>query len=491
VQDLIVLKGITKRFPGVLALDQVDLVVRKGEVHVLLGENGAGKSTLMKILAGAYQMDEGQIIIDGRPTDIPSPREGQRQGVSIIYQEFNLFPHLTAAQNIFLGREPARGLFIDNKTMNQEALKLLRSLKADIDPGELVVNLSVAEQQMVEIAKALSLKAKVLVMDEPTASLTERETEVLFETIRQLKARGVGIIYISHRLQEVFAIGDRATVLRDGQLVGTVNVADATIEELIGMMVGRTITHQDRPKSQGGREVLRTVGLTGRGIRNIDLVAYEGEIVGIAGLVGAGRTELARSIFGLDPITSGEIFLGGEKVQISSPEMAVKLGLALLPEDRKNQGLCLRLSYRENCTHAALKRIFPRGIINFGLEKDLALQFIKDLRIAIPNIERQVQFLSGGNQQKVVLAKWLCTKARIFIFDEPTRGIDVGAKAEIHLLMHRLTEEGAAIIMISSELPEILALSDRIYVMAQGKITAELSREGATQEGILTCATKG
>ncbi len=483
-------KQITKTFPGVLALDRVDFDLHPGEVHVLLGENGAGKSTLMKVLAGAYQPDSGTIVLNGQPLRLATPRQAQRLGVGIIYQEFNLVPHMSVAQNIFLGRFPHRRGLLDQAKMRAESRKLLDALNMDIDVRAKAVTLGVAQQQMVEVAKALSVESKILIMDEPTAALTDREIEQLFATIRRLKRRGIGIIYISHRLQEVHQIGDRVTVLRDGKFVGTRQVDRVTVDELIAMMVGRTITHMfPRDFQPRGAEAVRVEGLcSGSRLRGVSLTVHSGEIVGLAGLVGAGRTELARAIFGADPYDRGQVYVFGTPVKTSSPDKMVQLGMGLLPEDRKVQGLAMILSLSENIVLASLRRLFPRRFVDVRKEREVVMQYIQDLRIATPSPKRLVQFLSGGTQQKVVLAKWLCTHSRIFIFDEPTRGIDVGAKAEIHGFMNDLVKQGAAVLMISSDLQEILGMSDRIYAMRQGQIVNEVSRETATQERIVAYA---
>jgi ribose transport system ATP-binding protein len=489
--DLVLqLEGISKQFPGVRALDDVSFDLRRGEVHMLVGENGAGKSTLIKILAGAYGHDAGRIVINGQPADIRNPAQALAAGISVIYQEFNLVPYLSVAQNIFLGREPGHpripGL-IDHARMKAEAQALLESLGVDIDPRAMVQDLGVAQQQMVEVAKALSVNAQIVVMDEPTSALTTREIVQLFAAIRRLTARGVGVIYISHRLEEVFEIGDRITVLRDGRWIATLNVRDATMDGVIQSMVGRAI---DRlfPRdfvAEKGEMAVAVHNLHRHGVlHDITMTVRCGEIVGLAGLVGAGRTELARVIFGADPYDEGEVAIFGRKVH-GSPTERVAIGVGLLPEDRKREGLALILPLRENVVVASLRRLFPSGIIRRAKEHAVVTDFVKSLDIATPSINRMTKFLSGGTQQKVVLAKWLCTQSRFLIFDEPTRGIDVGAKAEIHQLMNELVKHGAAILMISSELPEVLNMSDRIYVMHKGRITKELSREEANQETIL------
>ena len=485
-QLLLKAEGITKTFPGVLALDKVDFDLMHGEVHVLLGENGAGKSTLMKVLAGAYQPDAGKITIEGQEVRVANPRQARKLGVRIIYQEFNLIPYMNVAQNIFLGRFPLRWGLLDHTKMHAESRKLLSGLNMDIDTNAKVVNLGVAQQQMVEVAKALSLNSRILIMDEPTASLTEREIEQLFATIHRLKKQGIGIVYISHRLQEVHQIGDRVTVLRDGKFIGTRQVNQVTVDELINMMVGRQITQMfPRDYQPQGAEALRVDNLSsGNKLREVALRVHCGEIVGLAGLVGSGRTELARAVFGADPYDAGSVFVFGKPVKAGSPAKMVELGVGLLPEDRKAQGLALILPLAENVVMASLRQLFPRRFVDTGKERQVVAKYVQDLRIATPSISRLAQYLSGGTQQKVVLAKWLCTHSRIFIFDEPTRGIDVGAKAEIHGFMNELVNQGAAVLMISSDLPEILGMSDRVYVMRQGRIVAEVPRQETTQECI-------
>ncbi len=485
------MRHIRKTFPGVVALDDVDFDLRRGEVHILLGENGAGKSTLMKILSGAYQKSAGQIILDGAEVEIKNPRHAQTLGISTIYQEFNLIPHLSVGENIFLGREPARlpGL-IDQRTIFQEATRALSALGLTLSPRKLVKELRVAEQQMVEVAKALSLDARIVIMDEPTAALTEHEIGELFATIRRLKDKGRSIIYISHRMEELFEIGDRVTVLRDGRSVGTYDVRGMNKSELIRLMVNRELTELfPKEKAPRGQEVLRVEGLaTKGGLTDISFSLHKGEVLGIAGLLGAGRTELARAIFGLDKISTGTIYLNGESQKIDSPRRAINFGIGFLTEDRKSQGLVLPLSVKANLCLSSVDKFSKWGIMDTKEERQAAGRYVKELRIKTPSIDQKVVFLSGGNQQKVVLSKWLCSQAEVFIFDEPTRGIDVGAKAEIYQLMNRLTASGVAIIMISSELLEVLGMSDRILVMRGGRITGEFSAEDATQERILQCA---
>lgn len=493
---LLQMKNITKTFPGVRALDGVSFDLRPGEVHVLLGENGAGKSTLMKVLAGAYVPDSGELYIDGRRVEHFNPRHAQSLGVGIIYQEFNLVPYLSVAHNIYIDHMPRTlgGLALDHPRMHRDAENLLKSLDMHVDTRALAHDIPVAQQQMVEVAKALTHDLRILIMDEPTASLCDREIEQLFRTIRELTARGIGIVYISHRLQEIPLIGDRITVLRDGRYVGTEDAADMTEERMVEMMVGREI--QDlynrtyRPRGEPALQV-KDLSSRGSGLRNVSLAVHRGEIVGLAGLVGSGRTELARAIFHVDPHESGEVELLGESLDKTDPKNVIRKGLALLPEDRKRQGLALILSVAENIVMASLPRLFPRGFLRASREQDSVSKFVRDLRIATPGIRQIAQNLSGGNQQKVVLAKWLCTEAEVFIFDEPTRGIDVGAKQEIYAFMDDLAGQGKAVLMISSELPEIVGLCDRVYVMREGSIVAELDRAEATQETIIAFAMGG
>lgn len=486
-------ENVTKQFPGVKALDDVSFELKKGEVHILLGENGAGKSTFIKLLSGVFPKDAGRFEIDGEEVEITSVNHAQRLGVTTIYQEMNLIPELTVAENIFLGREPKKGSFkvkIDKEEIERRSRELLGSLELDIPPEYPVNELSVPQQQLVEVAKALSLEAKIIIFDEPTATLAEKETKALFRIIDLLKERGLGIIYISHRLEEVWEIGDRVTVLRDGGYVDTVQVNETDIDALIRMMVGRELGEQfPRTYREPGEVVLKLEGVgCGKKIRDINMELRAGEIVGLAGLVGSGRTELAQTIFGVDKADRGTISLNGEEVEIGTTTKAAELGLAFLTEDRKQLGLFQILSVKENILHAAMKKLFPRGIIKSDVEKQVAGEYVEKLQIKTPTMRRLVKYLSGGNQQKVVLAKWLATKARLFILDEPTRGIDVGAKKEIHRLMDDLVKEGYPILMISSELPEILGMSDRIYVMHEGTIQAEYGRKEATQEKILHSA---
>jgi ribose transport system ATP-binding protein len=486
------LRGIAKRFPGVIALDDVAFDLRAGEVHVLVGENGAGKSTLVKILSGIYQPDAGEILLDGKPITLPDPHAAQQLGISTVHQELNLVPHLDVGRNMYLGREPLRGAgVIDWPALYQGASAQLAALGMSFDPHTQVRSLGVALQQMTEIAKALVAKARVLILDEPTAAITMEETNQLFRIVAALRNQGAAIIFISHHLEDATRIGDRVTVLRDGKLVATLPMAGTTPRELIRLMVGRELTQQfpQRPHDPGPI-ALQVTGLSRQGVlSDISFEVRRGEIIGIAGLVGAGRTEVARAIFGIDRIDSGQIEIHGRAARIASPRDAIRNRLALLPEDRKQQGLVLPLSVADNIAMAAPDRLpSPPGLVPPVRRTRVADRFIQALRIRTPSSRQRVVNLSGGNQQKVVLAKWLLTEADIFFFDEPTRGIDVGAKVEVYRLMNELLARGAAIVMISSELPEVLGMSDRILVMREGRIVAELDGPTATQESVMTLA---
>ncbi|SMB93469.1 ribose transport system ATP-binding protein [Thermanaeromonas toyohensis ToBE] len=490
-------EDVSKSFPGVRALEKVSLVVERGEIHALVGENGAGKSTLIKILSGIYQPDEGRIWLEGKEIALKDPRQAQNLGIVTIHQEFNLVPHLTVAENIFLGHEQTRTFlgFIHWQELRSRATTLLDQLGVKINPTRLVQHLSVAEQQMVEIAKALSLQARILIMDEPTATLTGEESTKLFNIIRAIKEKGVSIIYVSHRLEEIFAICDRITILRDGKWIATRDIKDVTPEEVIKLMVGRDIKERFprrlAPKFSG-QVALEVKGLNRKGkLHDINLRVRYGEILGIAGLVGAGRTELARAIMGLYPKDSGEIFLDGRKVNISFPWEAIRLGLAYVPEDRKGQGLLLNSSIKENISLTQLDHISRWGFIDRKAEIKACEEAMVKFRIKGRDCRQKVKNLSGGNQQKVVLAKWLASRPKVLILDEPTRGIDVGAKAEIYELIQALAAEGVAIIMISSDLPEILGMSDRIIVVHEGRVVGEFLRGEVTEEKIMGCAVGG
>ncbi len=488
------MRHIGQVFPGVVALDDVRFDLRAGEVHVLLGENGAGKSTLVKILSGAYPRSSGQILLDGVGVRIETPRRAQELGIAVIYQELNLVPSLTAAENIFLGREPRRrtGL-IDQQRLVADAQALLDELNAGIDGRRRVQELSVAQQQMVEVARALSLNARILIMDEPTSALTGQEIAELFALIRRLTKRGVAVIYISHRMEEIFEIGERVTVLRDGKYIETRPIAGTSREELVRLMVNRELKeHFPKVRVDPGAEALRVEHLCRRGaLEDISFTLRRGEVVGIAGLLGSGRTELARALFGADPIDSGRIFVGGKPAKIGTPRDAIRQGIGYLTEDRKSQGLVLNLSVRANICLPSLHNFSRLGWVRRAQEGAAASDFVEKLRIRTPGLGQQVRFLSGGNQQKVVMSKWLCSESKILLFDEPTRGIDVGAKVEIYQLMNKLAADGAAILMISSELAEIIGMSDRVLVMCRGRIAGELSAAAATQQNILNLALGG
>jgi len=486
------MRSITKRFPGVVALDKVDFELERGEVHVLLGENGAGKSTLVKMLAGAYRPDEGEILLDGEAASISSATDAQKLGISTIYQEFNLVPQFTVAENIFLGRQPRRFGFVDRRKMREEARKLLDRMKVLVDPDALVSNLGVAQRQMVEIAKALSLNARILIMDEPTASLSGQEVERLFEIVRGLKEEEVAMIFISHHLEEVSEIGDRVTVLRDGKVVDRVP-ASTKHSELVRMMVGRSVEAQfPRRRPELGEVLLEVKNLSREGVlEDVSFSLRAGEVVGVAGIVGAGRTELARAIFGADPGDAGEVWVERRRMERGDPREAKRRGMGFVTEDRQGQGIVPPLSVAENLGLASLKRNTHVGLVNRREQRKQARKMIEDLNIRTPGPEQEIRFLSGGNQQKTVIGKWLLADTKVLIMDEPTRGIDVGAKVEIYELMNELTENGAGILMISSDLPEVLGMSDRILVMSGGRITGELSVEEANGENVMELATQG
>jgi ribose transport system ATP-binding protein len=485
------LRDISKAFPGVQALSAVSFAIRAGEVHVLLGQNGAGKSTLMKILCGAYRADAGELRQNGEPVAIRSPADARALGIAVIFQEFSLVPYLSVAENIFLGREP-RGRFpgtIDHARMHAEAARLLGLLGLDLDTRLPVHTLGVAQQQLVEIAKALSQDARILVLDEPTSALSDRETERLFAVIRRLQEQGVAMVYISHRLPEVFEIGDRITVLRDGKCVATMGVGETSPDELVNLMIGRRIDLQyTREYRTPGEVLLEARGLAAsNGVADISLTVRAGEIVGLAGLVGAGRSEVARALFGADRVTGGEVLILGQP-RHGGPDRAVRMRAALIPESRKQEGLALIRTVSDNLVLASLARLFPRRWFSPGAAARTAQDNIAQLRIATPSSRQEVQFLSGGNQQKVVVGKWLNAEARVYLFDEPTRGIDVGAKAEVFALIDRLVKDGAGVLMISSELAEVVKVCDRAYVMREHRIVGELGRSELTEENILRLA---
>jgi len=494
-EQVLRMEGISKAFPGVQALQDVDFEVAAGEVVALVGENGAGKSTLMKVLCGAYRKDAGHIFLRGQEVDVESPHHAQQLGIAIIYQEFNLTPNQSAAANIFIAREPRRpglGRFlVDRRRMEREAQEYLDMVGARLPATVLVRNLPVAQQQMVEVAKALAVKARIIVMDEPTSALGEDEVETLFEIVGTLKKQGRAIVFITHRLDEVFRVADRVVVLRDGQQVGNLSIEEATPERIIHLMVGRELKDMfHKEDAQIGVSLLEVRGLTRRGVvEDVSFTLRRGEILGFAGLVGAGRTETARLLFGADPKDAGEVYVDGKAVEIRSPADAVKAGIGLVPEDRTNQGLVLRLSVSDNIVLPTLDRYARAGSwMDRRALRNTAQSYVDKLSIRTPSLEQKAMLLSGGNQQKTVVAKWLASHLQVLIMDEPTRGIDVGAKAEVHALMSQLAQAGMGIIMISSELPEILGMSDRVLVMAEGRVMAVLERAEATQETIMAYA---
>jgi ribose transport system ATP-binding protein len=490
---LLALRGVTKRFTGVLALDGVDFDIRAGEVHAVCGENGAGKSTLMKVMSGIHQPDAGEIVHRGASCRFASPTAAEQAGVVMIHQELNLVPHLSVAENIYLAREPKRGWFIDRARLREDASRCLARLDVAISPDAAVRTLSVAQQQMVEIAKALSINAEVLIMDEPTSSLTEAETSQLFKVIRELRRAGVGIVYISHRLDEMASIVDRVTVLRDGRHIRTMDFADTQVDEIVSLMVGRSLDEKFPPRTgTPSDEVLLSVrGLHRKGVfEPLDVDLRRGEILGFAGLMGAGRTEVARAIFGADPVDGGTVSLQGRPLHIRSPIDAIDHGIAYLSEDRKAHGLALEMTVAQNVTLANLGAVCGRGgFIRFDDELRTAQRYIEQLDIRTPSAHQIARLLSGGNQQKVVISKWLFRQSRVIFFDEPTRGIDVGAKYAIYQLMDRLAHEGIGVVLISSELPEILGLTDRVAVFHEGRLMRVLPTRDTTQEEIMHYAS--
>jgi ribose transport system ATP-binding protein len=493
---LVLMEGIEKSFPGVHAISGGYFELRRGEVHALLGENGAGKSTMMKLLAGIYRKDAGRILYKGKEVDIPNPKAAQDLGISIIHQELNLMPHLTVGQNIFIGREPRGRLpfVVDDKEINNKTEQLFEAMHLKLDPRTKVADLTVAKQQMVEIAKAVSYDAEVLIMDEPTAALTDTEIHELFRTINQFRERGVGIVYISHRLEEIKQISDRVTVMRDGRYINTVRAQDVSLDQIISMMVGRTIYEAapELPESPSEEVVLEARNLRlGRMLKDVSFQLKRGEILGFAGLVGAGRTETARAVFGADHLEAGEIYVEGKKANIKSPQDAVKHGIGYLSEDRKRFGLALGMDVETNIVLAAFRKFLRAlGWVDSPRTQTTAEHYVKALAIKTPGVQQKVRNLSGGNQQKVIIGKWLTANSDILIFDEPTRGIDVGAKSEIYRLLNDLARQGKSIIMISSELPEVLRMSHRVVVMCEGRVTGELDIRDATQEKIMTYATQ-
>jgi ribose transport system ATP-binding protein len=495
LNPLIKITHLSKSFPGVKALNDCQFELVAGEVHALMGENGAGKSTMMKVIAGVYQKDEGEMLLDGLPVDIQSPAHAQALAIGIIHQELHLMPHLTAAQNIFLGREPKgkRGLFLDEDRLNADTQALFDRMNLALSPDTAIGDLTVAKQQMVEIAKALSYKSRVLIMDEPTAALNNTEIDDLFRIIRQLKSEGVGIVYISHKMDEIQRIADRITVMRDGCYVGTVP-AQTPMADVIAMMVGRKLEVADKhiPDTSANEVLLDVRGLNrGRAIQDVSFTVRRGEILGFAGLMGAGRTEVARAVFGADSLESGEVRVAGKLIRLVSPQDAVQAGIGYLSEDRKNFGLATGMDVAANIILPSLSRWLTWGMfLNQPAIRTIAQQMVDKLRIKTPSIHQTARLLSGGNQQKVVIAKWLVQDCEVLFFDEPTRGIDVGAKSEIYKLLNDLAAQGRAIVVISSELPEVLLLSHRILVMCEGSITGEVSGRDATQENLMALATR-
>ena len=496
MSPIVSVRNLSKSFAGVLALDKVQFDLFSGEVHALMGENGAGKSTLMKLLAGVYTRDEGEIAIGGKVVTIDGPRAAQSLGIGIVHQELNLMNHLSAAQNIFIGREPRRGfgLLLDESALNAQAGRIFERMNLKLDPRVPVGTLTVAKQQMVEIAKALSFDSRILIMDEPTAALNNEEVADLFRIIRQLRSEGVGIVYISHKMDELKQIADRVTILRDGRYVATAPMATTSVDAIIGMMVGRQLDSVEKPDAGSAHNdiVLEVKGLNrGAFVKDVSFVLRKGEILGFAGLMGAGRTEVARAIFGADPIDSGEIRVHGKAVAIRTPKQAVAHGIGYLSEDRKHFGLATGLDVETNVAMASLSEFVSYGMfVDQAAIRQTARRYVKQLSIKTPSVQQQVRLLSGGNQQKIVIAKWLLRDCDILFFDEPTRGIDVGAKAEIYKLLHALAAQGKAIVVISSELPEVLRLSHRILVMCEGRLTGELSADEASQEKIMQLATQ-
>ena len=490
-QYLLEMKHIHKKFPGVYALKDVSFSLRPGEIHALLGENGAGKSTLIKVLGGIYSKDEGEILIEGKSVDISSVHQAREAGVSIIHQELVLVPHLTVAENIFLGREKKKGRFLEKQAMIDETKKVLADYGLDLNPTDMIADLNIAQQQMVEIVKAVSFNARIIVMDEPTSSLSDKEVEALFANMRKLRDRGIGIIYISHRMSELQQIADRVTVLRDGQYIATKVVSETTNDELVALMVGRTLdNYYVRTFNECDEVVFKADHVTTDKIRDVSFELKKGEILGFSGLVGAGRSETMRAIFGLDKVISGSIKLLGEELVGKLPDEILSKGISLVPEDRKSEGIFPGMSLAFNMSLKVLKE-FIRGIrVDRDRETAIVDEYFKALSVKAPDTEVLISSLSGGNQQKVIIGSWLASKPKVLIMDEPTRGIDVGSKSEIYSIMNDLAKSGVSIIMVSSELPEILNMSDRVIVMCDGMITGELSREEATQEKIMQLSVK-
>jgi len=486
-------KNISKEFPGVKALDNIHLSLRKGEVHALCGENGAGKSTLIKILAGTYRRDEGEILFEGKPVVIRSAHESLTMGIKVVYQELSLIPGLTVAENVFLESFPLKkNKSIDWQTMNARTTEILKTIGLDINPRSLVSRLTISQQQMVEIGRALSHEAKVVIMDEPTSALSPKEIDALFHAIRQLKKMGIAVLYVTHKLEEVFEICDKVSVFRDGKFISTNTIGDTSTDQVVTDMVGREIkTLFPKTNTKKGEVILKVTDLTTeKKLQGVSLELRAGEVIGVFGLLGAGRTELAKAIFGLDPLTGGEVSVSGEKVKPNSTAHATRAGMGLLTEDRKEEGLVLQMSVAQNMTLPSLADFSRFGIINRGDEAKRSQEFVDKISIKTPSLKQKIMYLSGGNQQKVLLARWLMKTLKVIILDEPTRGIDVGAKAEIHKLIDDLATEGVAVLVMTSEMPELLGVSDHIIVMNDGKVTGEFQRNEATQEKILEAAIK-
>lgn len=484
MEDILRLSKINKSFPGVKALTDVDLVIRKGEVHALVGENGAGKSTLMKIISGAYRRDSGTIWLDGKVVEVVSPKQSELMGISIIYQELNLIERISVAENVFIGRYPMKNGLVQWKKMNADAQALFDEYDLPINARVLVRSLTMAQKQMVEIIKAVSINAKIIIMDEPTSSLSSKETESLFHIISRLKEKGIAVVFITHRLDEIFAICDRMTVLRDGCYIGCRDIKDITKDEMIAMMIGRELTQQYPQRTNEIGEVsfeVRDLTDGGEHVKEVSFQARKGEVLGFYGLVGAGRTETMRMIFGADRKAGGQIFLNGQEVKILSPRDAIRHGIGFITENRRDEGLFLRSSVRTNTVMVALRKILRKGFISYRTERQVAEDYVKKLRVVTPTIDQRVMFLSGGNQQKVVLAKWLYADCEFMIFDEPTRGIDVGARREIYELINSLVADGKTVIVVSSDMEEILGISDRILIMHEGRISGEIQKEEFSQ----------
>jgi ribose transport system ATP-binding protein len=491
--SVLAVQKLSRRFPGVLALDAVDFDILPGEVHALVGENGAGKSTLISILAGVSQPSAGQILVDGRPVTFANPLSSQQAGISVIFQEFNLLPHLSVAENVFVTREPRRGPLIDWETMNRNTRQILQTLNLDIDPATPVSDLAVSQQQLVEIARALSVKARIIIMDEPTAALNEREVVRLLEIVRSLAASGVSVIYVSHRLTEVFSVADRITVFRDGRHIQTTRRTDTTEQQVVAAMVGRELVHLNRPSRTPSETILQTRDLVVEGglVRNVSFSLCRGEVLALAGLMGSGCSELMEGLFGLRKITSGSVTLAGRPLRVEHPRAAIRTGIGLVPEDRKQSGLFPDLPVIQNLTIGALPRLFSSvpGILDLASERRVTLDYQQQLNIRFSRPEQRINSLSGGNQQKVILARALAEKCRVLLLAEPTRGVDVGAKAEIYTLIDQLVEKGIAIILQTSELPELIRLADRCIVFVAGEPRRELSGSQVTQEAVMEVAT--